>query len=147
MEIQGEALRRLEAGLVRRLPRVLTVVAVLLVPWIGVLIATVPGRVGARDFANSWIGLDVFEVCALLALAPLVRREHRGASPLAAAAAVVFALDAYFDVMSAAPRVDYLVALLMAYLAELPLAGLLAWLSWHALRWAAVREAEPSEPR
>ncbi|MFI6153717.1 hypothetical protein ACIBCA_13575 [Kitasatospora sp. NPDC051170] len=44
------------------------------------LIATVPGRIGARNFANSWIGLDLFEVCALLALAWLSGHALRWAA-------------------------------------------------------------------
>jgi len=132
-----DRLRQSEERTVRRLPRLLTSAALLLIPWIGVLILQIDGRVGARDFANSWIGLDLFEVVALLSLAALVRRRHRGSSPLAAATSVLFALDAYFDVMSAAPRLDYFFASVLAYVAELPIALLLAWLSWYTLRWAA----------
>ncbi|RKE16846.1 hypothetical protein [Streptomyces sp. TLI_171] len=131
------------AAVVRRwLPVVLRVAAFLLVPWIVVLGLSVR-RFGARNLANSWIWLDVMEVAALLLLAALVRRRHRVTSPLAAATAVLLAMDAYFDLWSAHRGPDYLLAQVLAYCAELPGAALLAALSWYALSWTLPEPATP----
>ncbi|MFD9123799.1 hypothetical protein [Kitasatospora sp. NPDC059571] len=125
-----------EATIRRWLPIGLRAAAFLLVPWIVVLGLSVR-RFGARNLANSWVWLDVMEVAALLLLAVLVRRRHRATSPLAAATAVLLAMDAYFDIWSAHHGSDYLLAQVLAYCAELPGATVLAVLSWYSLPWAA----------
>ncbi|MEU2628082.1 hypothetical protein [Kitasatospora sp. NPDC007106] len=131
-----------EADVRRWLPIGLRTAAALLVPWIVVLALSVR-RFGARNLANSWVWLDVMEVAALLLLAALVRRRHRATSPLAAATAVLLAMDAYFDIWSAHHGHDYLLAQVLAYSAELPAATALAVLSWHSLRWAAPDSVAP----
>ncbi|WP_354638541.1 hypothetical protein [Kitasatospora camelliae] len=131
-----------EAAIRRWLPIGLRTAAFLLVPWIVVLALSVR-RFGARNLANSWVWLDVIEVAALLLLAALVRRRHRATSPLAAATAVLLAMDAYFDIWSAHRGQDYLLAQVLAYCAELPAATALALLSSYSLRWAAPGPAAP----
>jgi hypothetical protein len=128
-----------DAAIRRWLPIGLRAAAFLLVPWIVVLGLSVR-RFGARNLANSWVWLDIMEVAALLLLAALVRRRHRATSPLAAATAVLLAMDAYFDIWSAHHGSAYLLAQVLAYCAELPGATVLAILSWHSLPWAAPGE-------
>ena len=123
----------------RLLARLFAVCGVLLVPWIGVLIEQLHGQAGKRSFNSSWVGLDVLEAVCLLVVAVLVSRRHRATSPVAAATAAILCMDAWFDTMSAAPRLPYAESLAMACLAELPLAALLAWTAWRALAWAAPR--------
>ncbi len=117
------------------LPRIFAVCGLLLVPWIGVL--SQYGAVGNRGLDSAWVGLDVLEAICLLATAGLASRRQPATSPVAAATAAIFCMDAWFDTMSAAPRLPYAESLAMACLAELPLAALLAWTSWRALGWAA----------
>jgi hypothetical protein len=124
----------------RVLARVFTVCGVLLLPWIWVLVESLHGQAGKRSLSASWVGLDILEAACLIAVAQLMRRRHRATSPLAAAAGAVFALDAWFDTMSAAPQLAYAESLAMACLAELPLAALLFWTAWFSLGWPA-REA------
>ncbi|MFE5333165.1 hypothetical protein ACFRCG_42955 [Embleya sp. NPDC056575] len=119
-----------------RLPRILVVCAIVLVAWIGLLIAELRGDAGNRDFDNSWIGLDLIEIGMLVGLARLITRRHIATSPAAAAAATALALDAWFDYMSAAPKLEYLQAMVLAYFVELPLAALLTWFSLRSLAWA-----------
>jgi hypothetical protein len=117
---------------------------VVLVPWIWVLIEQLHGQAGKRSFESSWVGLDILEAVCLLVVARLLSRRHRATSPAAAATAAVLCMDAWFDTMSAAPQLAYAEALAMAWLAELPLAALLAWTACYTLTWAAPRQ--PGEP-
>ena len=94
------------------------------------------GRAGERSLDASWVGLDVLEAACLLTVAQLLRRRHRVTSPVAAATAAIFCMDAWFDTMSAAPQLPYAEALAMACLAELPLAALLTWTAHRSLAWA-----------
>jgi hypothetical protein len=123
----------------RLFARIFAVCGVLLVPWIGVLIEQLHGRAGKRSFDSSWIGLDILEAICLLTVALLLSRRHRATSPVAAATAAILCMDAWFDTMSAAPKLPYAESLAMACFAELPLAALLAWIAWRALEWAAPR--------
>jgi hypothetical protein len=131
------------------LPRLLTACAIFLVPWIGVLITQLHGQTGKRSFASSWIGLDVMEICGLLLTAVLLRRRARAASPVAAATATLLVADAWFDFMSAAPKLEYAQAMLLAVVIELPLAAILAWASRTSLGWgtgAAGQTVVAAEP-
>ena len=116
-----------------------TIGGVLLVPWIWVLVEQLHGRAGVRSFDASWVGLDVLEAACLLTVGQLMRRQHRATSPAAAATAAILCMDAWFDVMSAAPQLPYAEALAMACFAEYPVAALLAWTAWRSLTWAAPR--------
>jgi hypothetical protein len=130
----------------RLLARLFAACGVLLVPWIGVLIVQLHGQAGKRSFDSSWIGLDVLEAVCLVTVALLLFRRHRATSPVAAATAAILCMDAWFDTMSAAPRLPYVESLAMACFAELPLAALLAWTAWRTLEWAAPRPIATRSP-
>jgi hypothetical protein len=119
----------------RALARVFTFCGIVLLPWIWFLAEQLHGRAGKRSLGSSWIGLDVLEAACLLGVAQLMRRRHRVTSPAAAATAAVLCMDAWFDTMSAAPRLPYAESLGMACFAELPLAALLLWTAWFSLTW------------
>jgi len=123
----------------RPLARLFAVCGVLLVPWIGLLIYQLHGQARKRSFESSWIGLDILEAVCLLTVALLLSRRHRATSPVAAAAAAILCMDAWFDTMSAVPKLPYAESLAMACFAEPALAALLAWTAWRALEWAAPR--------
>ena len=124
----------------RVLARLFTLCGVLLLPWIWFLIVQLHGQAGKRSLSASWIGLDILEAICLLAVAQLMRRQHRATSPVAAATAAILCLDAWFDIMSAAPQLPYAESMAMAFFAELPLAALLTWAAWFSLKWAAPPE-------
>jgi Flp pilus assembly protein protease CpaA len=90
------------------------------------------------------VWLDVLEAVSLLAVSRLLYRRHRATSPVSAATAAILCMDAWFDAMSAAPKLPYAESLAMAFLAELPLAALLAWTAWRTLDWATPRAASGS---
>jgi hypothetical protein len=127
----------------RLLARLFAACGVLLVPWIGVLIE-LDGQAGKRSFASSWVWLDVLEAVSLLAVSRLLSRRHRATSPVSAATAAILCMDAWFDTMSAAPKLPYAESLAMACLVELPFAALLAWTAWRTLDWAAPHAATRS---
>ncbi len=134
------------ASAVRWLPRLLTACAVSrAMDWRADGSAARAGR-QAQDFTDSWIGLDVMEICGLLLTAVLLRGRARAASPVAAATAMLLVADAWFDYMSAAPKLEYVQAMLLAVVIELPLAAILAWASRMSLGWdmGAARQATVS---
>lgn len=130
-------LRRLARRAVVRLPArrtrwdwlglALCAAGVLEVPWIFVLAATLP----RSQFPLTWVGLDVCEAVGLMTTgAGLLRRE-----PLTALAASVtatlLALDAWFDVTTATTGADRAAALAMAFVAEVPIAGVCVAVAAH----------------
>jgi len=66
------------------------------------------------------VGLDVLEAVCLLTVARLLSRKYRATSPAAAATAAILCMDAWFDTMSAAPKLPYAESLAMACFVELP---------------------------
>lgn len=136
--------QRLIGALFLSLPGIFTGAAFLLVPWIAFLVVELPGHALRRSLAISWIGLDLVELGALLLVASLLRRGHRATSPVAAVAATLLTLDAWFDLTSAAPRLEYALAIFLACAAELPLAALLAWVAHRTLVDPAARSGRLS---
>lgn len=112
--------------------------ACIMLPWIGVLIDQARGPRGGhlfpRGIAVAWVGLDLLEVAGLLATAWFLRRRRIETSPLAMATATLFLVDALFDNSTATGGLSYLISTVSTLLLELPMATLLAWISWRALR-------------
>lgn len=109
----------------RRQGRILTGAGLALLPWLGYLAGTLPPAEAA-----AWVALDALEAAALLTAGTrLLRGDSRHRAP-AAAAAVLLLADACLDLATAAPGTELATALAMAAGAELPLAGLSAWLAW-----------------
>ncbi len=116
----------------RRLTRLLVGCAAVLVGWIGVLATTLGSAETVRHWSVTWVGLDVLEVAGLVATAVLFRLRSPLAASAGAATAALFAVDAWFDVTTAATGWPSLLAIVLALVLELPLAALCAWLSWYA---------------
>ncbi|MDI2131470.1 hypothetical protein [Yinghuangia seranimata] len=111
---------------VRRLRWVIVALAAVLVVWIFQMGAAPSGHAEVRNWSTSWIGLDIAEVFGLLGTAFLLRSRSVHLAPVAAATAVLFGVDAWFDVMTALAGTDWYTALACAVLAEIPLAALFA---------------------
>ncbi|WP_406015868.1 hypothetical protein OG520_35750 [Streptomyces sp. NBC_00984] len=118
-----------------RLGRALLVVAVLLLAWTVYLGSVTDGEVQAQNWSVSWIGLDLFEVATLTATGVLAMRRSRAVSPVAAAAAALLLLDAWFDVMTVDSPTDWYIAWAMALGVELPACYVMIRLSKTALDW------------
>ncbi|GAA2256097.1 hypothetical protein GCM10010402_09350 [Actinomadura luteofluorescens] len=124
--------RRTAGG--RRLGWALIGGAAALVPWMWMLAATMPSTTTVSNWSAAWLGLDAMEAAALLGTGVLlVRRDPRHGLG-AAAAATLLTVDAWFDVMTAAPGAERAMAIALAAGVELPVAALCAVLAARALR-------------
>ncbi|WP_159391070.1 hypothetical protein [Streptomyces viridochromogenes] len=115
--------------------------AAVLVVWIFEMGAAPRGHAEVRNWSSSWIGLDVLEVLGLLATAVLLRTRSVCLAPVASAAATLFAVDAWFDVMTALAGSDWYTAMAFAVIAEIPLAVTLG-----AIAVIAPRRVSPGGP-
>jgi hypothetical protein len=126
---------------IRRLRWVFVALAAVLVIWIFQMGAAPNGHAEVRNWSSSWIGLDVLEVFGLLATAFLLRSRSVHLAPVAAATATLFGLDAWFDVMTARAGIDWYTAVVLAAVAEIPLA-----VTFGAIAVVAPRRLSPSGP-
>ncbi|MGI8760026.1 MAG: hypothetical protein ACR2LF_01705 [Jatrophihabitantaceae bacterium] len=130
-----------------------------LVPWMVYLGFTLPRHSRAAHYDLAWLGFDcgMWLVLAALAWCALQRRPATG--PIAAVAATLFVVDAWFDIVTAPTRDRFLAALTLGLLAELPLAVICAWVAVNSerirarayrqlrLRWErAIRLARAANP-
>ncbi|WP_405974461.1 hypothetical protein OG496_41000 [Streptomyces sp. NBC_00988] len=103
-----------------------------MLPWLVVLHTCLPGTAESAHWAWAWTGLDGLEAAGLLGTGLLLRCGDPRACLTAVAAATLLLVDAWFDIMTAAPGADLTSAVLMAVCAELPLAGACAALAIRA---------------
>lgn len=109
--------------------------ALVLLLWVGVLIATLPSEHRAAHWDVAWAGFDIALALLLLAVAGAARRSSawfEGAATTATA--TLLFVDAWFDVLTSSTRAQQLVAIAEAVLVELPLAGLCLLLAREAER-------------
>jgi hypothetical protein len=121
-------------GLPRPLPRWVAVVfagaSLAILPWVVVLAVTLPSRVEAAHWRVIWVGFDLLLVLALGATAIRVVRRSPLTMVPATAAGTLLVCDAWFDTLTAATGGERLVAVLLALLLELPLAGFCCWVAF-----------------
>jgi hypothetical protein len=104
-----------------------------MLPWIVYLALTLPARAHADHYNLAWIGFDCAMWTVLAALAFFALRHHPATGPVAAIASAMLIIDAWFDVTTSHGS-EFLVSLLLAVLAEVPLAILCAWAAINAER-------------
>ena len=121
--------------------------AIALIPWIVFLGFTLPVDYVAHNWSVTWIGFDVLLVAMMAATAVLGIMRRQLLVLAGFTTGVLLICDAWFDIMTAAPD-DRWVSLLTAFLAELPLAGLLRLGTTRIIRLNAVRQwqLEPHAP-
>ncbi len=105
------------------------VLAALMVPWTAYLALHLPSSQSAAHYDLAWAGFDVAMFLALAATAWAALRVHSALPPLAAVTGTLLVVDAWFDVVTSPAADDRWVAIAMAVLVELPLAGVCLWLS------------------
>jgi hypothetical protein len=104
-------------------------------PWIVYLGFTLPAKVRAEHYDIAWLGFDCLMWTMLAALAFCALRKHAATGPVAAVAAMMLVVDAWFDVFtSSAGHGAMTLAIVLALCGELPLALLCGWLAVHAER-------------
>jgi len=104
--------------------------AVLLLPWIGYLAATLPYTARVHD-RTAWVGFDIALMIMLALTAFLAWRGIAKVLLAATATATMLVVDAWFDVMTSRRGRELDQALLLAVV-ELTLAGVCLWIALHA---------------
>ncbi|MFN0280614.1 MAG: hypothetical protein ACKVZ6_01425 [Kineosporiaceae bacterium] len=103
-----------------------------MVPWIAVLVQTLPDRAVSANYRLAWVGFDVMLLLALARTGWLAWRRSPFVVNVASVTATLLVVDAWFDVTTS-PGGDRLAgALAAAVLVELPLAALSVVISWRA---------------
>ncbi|UWE08540.1 hypothetical protein [Actinacidiphila bryophytorum] len=119
-----------------RLPYVLLTCGALLIPWLTVLASTA---------APGWLALDSLEAVGLITTAVLALRAHPALPVVAAATAAALILDAALD-LATSEGTARLAAVVMALIAELPLAAACAVLALTAAPAVKAAVAELQQP-
>jgi hypothetical protein len=103
--------------------------ALVLVPWSGWLVISLPCRYVSRHWGIAWAGFDggLALALALTGLAALRRADWLDRA--AVAAGTLLAADAWFDVLTSRGATAVAVAAIEALAIELPLALLCMWLA------------------
>lgn len=108
--------------------------ALALVPWILYLSYSLPARHITNHWGLAWSGFDVGLAALLVATAVGVARNAPWLEAVAAASAVLLVTDAWFDIVLAHGRGERLEAVVLAAIAELPLALFCFWIALNAER-------------
>ena len=106
----------------RRLPLLLVGSALVLVPWIGWLVVSLPCRYLSRHWGIAWGGFDAGLALALGLTGLAALRRSPWLDRAAVAAATLLAADVWFDVLTSRGASDVAVATAEALAIELPLA-------------------------
>lgn len=115
--------------------------AFVLVPWVVLLVATLPSAHRAAHWDIAWAGFDIALALLLLAVAGAAWRRSPWFEGAATATATLLCVDAWFDVLTSSTRAELVVAIVEAAFLELPLAGLCLLLAR-----AAERRLQPLDP-
>jgi hypothetical protein len=142
---QPPRLIRARAVWTRRTGVLLLSCAAALCVWIVPLSLLLPAHVDARHWPWAWVGLDTMEAVSLAATGILTLRRDPRVGAVAGAATALLLADAWFDITTAQMGSAVVLALILAGVAELPLATLCAWLAWKApVRFATSSTAPAS---
>lgn len=117
----------------RRLGLALIGAGLALVPWLIVLATGLPSSTTASRWSVAWVGFDGVEALGLVTTGVLLNRRDRRRCLAAAVTATLLAVDAWFDVTTAAPGADQMTAVVMAVALEIPLAVVCAVLAHRTL--------------
>jgi hypothetical protein len=107
---------------------------IVLVPWILVLVRSLPSTHAAAHWDIAWAGFDLALAFLLLGVAVAAWRRSPWLEGAATAAAALLAVDAWFDILTSSSHVELAIAIAEAALVELPLAVLLVLLARDAER-------------
>ncbi|MDT4996174.1 MAG: hypothetical protein QOD45_242 [Pseudonocardiales bacterium] len=102
------------------------------VPWIVYLGFTLPTRASADDYNLAWLGFDIAMWAVMAVLAYCLIRRRQGAPIFAAVAATMLLIDAWFDAVLASDRGEFMLALTLALVVEIPLAIVCTWIAVNA---------------
>jgi hypothetical protein len=98
--------------------------ALLLLPWVVLLVAALPSAHRAVHWDIAWAGFDVGLALLLLSVAGAAWRRSPWLEGAGTATATLLFVDAWFDVLTSSTRAELVVAVTEAAFVELPLAVL-----------------------
>jgi len=134
----------------RWIPPLLACAALALVPWAIWLTTVLPSHEVAEHWDLAWGGLDLMLAAALLATAVAAWRGSTFVEASASCAGTLLVVDAWFDLLTSSGR-DLTYAIVLAVVAELPLAAVCLWIVLDsenfARRMASWRSASSSMSR
>ncbi len=96
--------------------------ALVLVPWVVVLVAALPSAHRAAHWDVAWAGFDVALALLLFAVALAAWRRSPWLEGAATASATLLFVDAWFDILTSTTGAELTAASIEAGLVELPLA-------------------------
>lgn len=108
---------------------VLLAIAVVMIPWLIILGATLKGQVSVRMWSSTWIGLDCLEIIGLFATSVLLLKRKTYVMIAATFTATLFLIDAWFDVMLAQAGSAWFGAVVSGFFVEVPLSLFLFFLA------------------
>jgi hypothetical protein len=108
--------------------------ALVLAPWIVVLVRTLPSAHRSAHWNLAWAGFDVALAFLLLGVAVAAWRRSLWLEGVATASAALLAVDAWFDILTSSSRAELAVAIALAAFVELPVAALCLLLARRAKR-------------
>ena len=124
--------------------------ALVLAPWVVVLIVTLPSAHRAAHWNIAWAGFDIAQALLLLTVAGAAWKRSPWLEGAATATATLLLVDAWFDVLTSSTRAEILVAIGEAAFVELPLAVLcllLARAAERRLRVPPLSRSASARPR
>jgi len=110
------------------------IAALVLIPWIVLLVISLPSTHQSAHWDIAWGGLDVMLALVLLAVAICAWRRSPWLEGAATAATTLLFVDAWFDVLTSSTRAEFAIAITEAVVVELPLAFLCLLLARDAER-------------
>lgn len=121
----------------QRVPRWITwfalSVALGFLGWIIYLSTGISSKVTTHHYDIAWLGFDALELLMVTIAAVAAWKHHRSTTIFTGICAVMFAVDAWFDVWTS-PRGGVLSAALLAVCLELPLVAIFAAATIHGER-------------
>jgi hypothetical protein len=111
---------------------VLTVAAIVLLPWTLWLTFTLPSRHLTEHYDVAWVGFDVALLAAFAATSWCAVRGSEWLVPFAAATGTMLVCDAWFDIVTSSGGMERFEAVLEAVFAELPLAAACGFIVYDA---------------
>jgi hypothetical protein len=106
------------------IPRLFLLAALVLVPWVLVLVRELPSEHKATHWDIAWAGFDIALAVVLLMVAVAAWRRSPWLEGAATAAATLLFVDAWFDVLTSSSTSELTVSLCEAVFVEIPLAVL-----------------------
>jgi hypothetical protein len=111
------------------IPPMFVLFALILAPWIVWLFFTLPSNTVANHWEIAWGGFDIALGGLLVSTGIALARRSAEAGRLAGTTAGLLFADAWFDTTTSHGRGTLAIALLEAFLVELPLAFLCLWIA------------------